>query len=216
MGSVHSLDWTTGAHHLSKVHSYELQERSSSAEITSPVLLLNGSSTLSVAVAPRKRKRKEALQTRIPMDKVQNTPPPSSFPPPPISPPNYAYPNFASSSPSKYFCYQSPPFKVPYQLTFIKGNISICFGCRIRYPKSPLPPRDLCIKHQEWREFLPKGAQTPKRQFSNVYYHCLPQCIRLRNPDFLPNELDITAVEDELQPEHKSHLVNCFGLKFLS
>ena len=213
MGSVHSLDWTTGldhwtgAHHLSKVHSYELQERSSSAEITSPVLQLNGSSTLS---APRKRKQKE---TRIPMDEVQNTPP--SFPPPPIPPPNYAYPNFASSPPSKYFHYQSPPFKVPkapYQLTFIKGNISKCFGCRNHYPKSRRPPRDLCIKHQEWREFLPKGAQTPQRKFCNAYYHCSPQCIRLRNPNFLPNELDITAVEDKLQPEHKSHLENCFGL----
>ena len=30
-----------------------------------------------------------------------------------------------------------------------KGNIAKCFGCHNRYPKSPQPPFDLCIKHQE-------------------------------------------------------------------
>ncbi len=43
-------------------------------------------------------------------------------------------------------------------LTKIAGNISICSGCRNKYSKNPVPPDDLCIKHQEWREFTPSGT----------------------------------------------------------
>lgn len=50
----------------------------------------------------------------------------------------------------------------PYQLSFIKGNISTCIACHNKYPKSPQPPNDLCIKHQEWRQFTPQGATTPQ------------------------------------------------------
>ncbi len=78
----------------------------------------------------------------------------------------------------------------PYELCFIKGNISTCMGCHNRYPKSPQAPNDLCIKHKEWQQFNPQGTDTPQSKFSNVYYHCKPECVWLRCPDFNPVELD--------------------------
>ena len=44
----------------------------------------------------------------------------------------------------------------PFTLCKISGNIKVCAGCRNKYPKSPSPPDDLCIKHQEWRELSQK------------------------------------------------------------
>ena len=70
----------------------------------------------------------------------------------------------------------------PFCLCFIKGNISVCIGCKNRYEKSPQPPNDLCIKHKEWREFTPVGSETPQSKFSNVHYHCKPQCVWLNPP----------------------------------
>ena len=139
-------------------------------------------------IAPCKRKqKKEALQTRIPMDEVQQ---------PPIPP---TYPNFASLSPSSYFCYQSPPFSVPYQLTFIKGNISICIGCHNRYPKSPQPPQDLRIKHQEWREFVPQGAQTPQ---SNFPTYTITVCLSVSGYS-LPNEFACSSCNQNIRVTFK-------------
>ena len=62
----------------------------------------------------------------------------------------------------------SPLFKV---------NIAVCAGYHNRYSKSKQPPNDLCIRHKEWREFSPEGATTPYTRFSNMYYHCDPQCL---------------------------------------
>ena len=30
------------------------------------------------------------------------------------------------------------------------------------------PPNDLCIKHQEWRQFTPQGTDSPQSKFINV------------------------------------------------
>lgn len=49
----------------------------------------------------------------------------------------------------------------PFTLCKISGNISVCAGCRNKYPKHPNPPDDLCIKHQEWHEYIPSTMQLP-------------------------------------------------------
>ena len=67
-----------------------------------------------------------------------------------------------------------PP--LPFTLCKIIGNISICDGCRNRYSKHPNPPDDLCIRHQEWREFTPPGSQVPQSRFGNTYYHFSVTC----------------------------------------
>ena len=102
----------------------------------------------------------------------------------------------------------------PFTLTFIKGNISICIGCKNRYERSPKPPSDLCIRHKEWREFTPTGCETPQSKFSNVYYHCMPQCVWLRCPYFNPSFLETSEVADELTSTHKEYLTLHFRIVF--
>ena len=66
---------------------------------------------------------------------------------------------------------------VPFTVSFITGNISVCMGCKNKYPKSPKPPQDLCIRHEKWRQFTPPNSSTPQSKFGNVYYHCRKECI---------------------------------------
>ena len=50
----------------------------------------------------------------------------------------------------------------PFVLCFISENISTCFGCKTKYLKSLQPPDDLCIRHQDWREFFSPTLVTCK------------------------------------------------------
>ena len=99
-----------------------------------------------------------------------------------------------------------------FSLCFIKGNISVCIGCKNRYPKNAQPPDDLCIRHQEWREFTPSGCETAQSKFSNVYYHCKPQCVWLRCTSFVPAQLDTSEIKDQLADVHKEYLALYFGI----
>ena len=95
----------------------------------------------------------------------------------------------------------------PFTLTKIVGNISVCAGCRNRYPKQPTPPDDLCIRHQEWREYVPAGSQTPQSRFGNTYYHFTPYCVWLRCPGFVPTLLEVPPeLCSQLDPTHKDRL----------
>ena len=110
--------------------------------------------------------------------------------------PSYS-PGYSSSPRSMYSVYYQHQFPGifsnpgPFKLCFIKGNISVCIGCSNRYPKSPKPPEDLCIKHQEWQQFTPQGADLPQTKYTNVYYHCSPECVWLYNPYFGLESLNI-------------------------
>ena len=70
----------------------------------------------------------------------------------------------------------NPQYKptVPFVVALITGNISCCFGCRGKYSKSLPPPAELCITHQNWREFTSTSTGTPQSRYGNVYYHCKP------------------------------------------
>ena len=73
----------------------------------------------------------------------------------------------------------SPQSNSPFELAFVSGNISVCRGCRQRYPKPPYPPMDLCVCHKEWQKFVdPCGDQ--QSRYGNVYYHCNIPCIQSR------------------------------------
>ena len=131
-----------------------------------------------------------------------------------LSPPNYYYPWSSPYDPSVYSSVINPTPVVqhPFTLCFIRGNISVCIGCQNWYPKTKQPPDNLCIKHQEWRQFTPHGTDITQNKFSNVYYHCKPQCVWLRCPDFIPEQLDITEVQDHLQDLHKTYLLSVFNI----
>ena len=91
----------------------------------------------------------------------------------------------------------------PFSLCFIKDNISVCIRRKNRYEKNSQPPHDLCIKHQEWREFTPVGSGTPQSKYANVYYHCKPQYVWLRCPTFTPSLVDTSSMVDQLTMVHK-------------
>ena len=132
----------------------------------------------------------------------------------PSYPPTSYYPGYFPASPSPYQPSDAfTPFN-PFILCFIKGNISTCIGCHNHYPKSPQPPNDICLRHQEWRQFTPQGKETPQTKFSNVYYHCNPLCVWHRHPNFNTANVVITEIENQLTPIHKAHLTSYFGLHF--
>ena len=172
------------------------------------------------AIPPRKRKLTEVPGARVPMTIADSdsgivTPSTSEIYHPPVSAPgyysspSYMYPSYPYQFP---MFNSAPELSNPFKLCFIKGNISICIGCNNRYSKSPKPPDDLCIKHQEWRQFTPQGADVPQKKYSNVYYHCKPECVWLRCPYFFPGSLQTDEVDEQLLPQHKQHLSSCFGL----
>lgn len=116
--------------------------------------------------------------------------------------------------------YQPPPFASqyrppsPFTLWFITGNISSCFGCKAKYLKSLQPPADLCIKHQDWCEFVAPNTGTPQSKFGNVYYHCKPECVWMRCPSFIPSELQVSSeIVEKLSSVHKEYLLSVFGLR---
>ena len=50
------------------------------------------------------------------------------------------------------------------------------------------------VKYQEWRQFTPHDPETPQTKYTNVYYHCKPEFVWLRNPYCHPEELQIEDV----------------------
>lgn len=143
---------------------------------------------------------------------------PSSFPQHPWS---YAYGPYVPTPPSAYPMYATAPHPTtplessmpprPFTLAKIAGNISVCAGCRNKYSKQGTPPDDLCIRHQEWREFVPSGSQTPQSRFGNTYYHFNPNCVWLRCPAFNPTQLEVPQDLD-LDTVHKNKLLKDFGI----
>ena len=78
-----------------------------------------------------------------------------------------------------------------FPLCFITGNITTCFGCKNKYPKQPQAPYDLCIKHQEWWQFMSPSSATPQSKFGNAYFHCQLQCVWMRHPNFVASDVQV-------------------------
>ena len=100
-----------------------------------------------------------------------------------------------------------------FRLCFRIGNISVCNGCRNRFDKTAQPPYDLCIQHEEWRNFTSPVSHLPDSRFGNAYYHASPACIMARWPLFVPSSLVIpSSILTKLQPSHKSYIHSTFGI----
>ena len=83
----------------------------------------------------------------------------------------------------------------------------MCRGCRQRFVKPPLPPDDLCVRHQEWQEFTPVGGSCLQHRYGNVYYHCNLPCILARCANFSPSDLEIPiSVLVRLLPIHTAFI----------
>ena len=98
----------------------------------------------------------------------------------------------------------------PFVLCFIAENISTCFGCKNKYNKSAKPSQDLCVRHQEWRQFTASG--TPQSNFGNAYYHCKPECIWLKWPNFSHTDLEVP----QEVAENLSQTVSSFRIGILT
>ena len=102
--------------------------------------------------------------------------------------------------------------QTPFKLHFISGNISRCAGCKGKYSKPALPPNNLCVQHEEWRQITYPNSPSPSTIFSNSYYHPNLRCIRVNWPHFVPSDLVIPpTVRAELRPEHWATLMSSFG-----
>ena len=106
------------------------------------------------------------------------------------------------------------PQMSPFMLTFVRGNISVCFGCKQRYRKPVSPPHDLCVMHHEWRTFTIPNSPSPQSRFGNAYYHPNLPCIQSIWPLFNPqHHLVITGdVSAALLPSHRHVLRTLLGL----
>ncbi len=116
---------------------------------------------------------------------------------------------------SQHVPYPQIPFDPgPFFVTFISGNISVCSGCHNRYTKPASAPYDLCIRHQEWREFVFPGCSVPQKRFGNAYYHPSFGCIESRWPSVHCGNIVLdNEVKQRLLPAHKVFLATHLGLR---
>ena len=153
-----------------------------------------------------------------PSTSPQFSPPPWPHSSPGTLTPPFFYQPFTPSPSSSPFPQpfpfnQSQAPSTPFSLCKISGNISVCAGCRNKYSKTAGPPEDMCIRHQEWREYTSPGSQTPARRYGNVYYHFDPQCVWHRCAAFIPSQLQIPPeVMDQLDQSHKVKLAMVFNI----
>ena len=194
-------------------------------------------------VAPRSRKPSEPVAARVAMNVPHTnpastttsmpTPQPGMMPPTPsfspphmLQPPVYGetmvpYPTFYPdallgveypASPNPYWPNQSQPLS-PFTLCYITGNISTCIGCKNKYLKTRVAQDDLCIKHEEWRQFTSPSSGTPQSKFGSAYYHCKVECVWLRHPHFQPQKLQVPQeVAETLSLQQKEYVRTTFNL----
>ena len=118
------------------------------------------------------------------------------------------YPLYPPFNPNLYPFSSPSSHEAPFVLCFIGGNISTCIGCKNKFSKSLSPPQDLCIKHQEWREYQSPNTSASQSRYGNAYYHPRVQCVWLRYPHFFPSHLQVPSeLLERLANPHTPHLL---------
>ena len=157
---------------------------------------------------PRKRKAYTSIETHLEnpalasntsdtTDTTHLTPPQFQLPSPLHQPqPNYPLSPYCHSTQPHAYPTEQFWHTTPFTLCKISGNISTCVGCRNKYTKTAPPPDDMCIRHQQWREFMPQGSPIPNTRFGNVYYHFNPTCIWQRCSWFVRSQLVVPSEID--------------------
>ena len=54
---------------------------------------------------------------------------------------------------------------------------------------------------------MANGIDNTQNTFSNVSYYCKPHVVWLHGTDFVPEQLDVSEVQDHLQDQHKACLM---------
>ena len=88
----------------------------------------------------------------------------------------------------------------PFTLCKISGNISVCNSCRDKYPKKSNLPDNLCIKYQEWREYIP-----------HLVHEFLRADMQMHTTISIPTVFGF-IVDGLLEPHHKQKLHSLFHI----
>ena len=100
----------------------------------------------------------------------------------------------------------------PFELTYLHGIISKCYGCDKKYTDlNRRPPFDLIIKHLEVRpRYNPEKKEwyiPHNKAKSNAYYHLEISCVQRIHPNFRADDINITAeFRHTLSNEHLQYL----------
>ncbi|CAC5415077.1 unnamed protein product [Mytilus coruscus] len=102
----------------------------------------------------------------------------------------------------------------PFELTYLHGIISKCYGCDKKYTDiNRKPPFDVIIKHLEVRPRFNKDKKewyiSANKEKSNAYYHLQTDCMQKVHPNFKAADIIITnELRQTLPEEHRHYLTN--------
>lgn len=150
-------------------------------------------------------------------------PGPAPLPPRSVSTPTSVPPVLVSSQPSHSqltLLNNRPGYPSPvpnsfiiYLLNYCPKQTSVCFGCGSSLKPGGLicnPPGDLVVVSNMYREWRQDGQM--HRKLANVYFHCIPDCIRRRQPYFQPDQCFVPRqIEPFLNQQHRLFIGQTFG-----
>ena len=111
-----------------------------------------------------------------------------------------------------------PEPTAPFHLAFITGNISICQGCKHKFPRNSDgtivdPPYNIVIRHDEARTFQNPSTGMMQTKKGNAYYHVYLNCVRSKWPNFDGKDVEIDQViKSKLMQSHKELIYYNLGL----
>jgi hypothetical protein len=103
--------------------------------------------------------------------------------------------------------FPAPP--APFRLAFISGNISVCQGCRQKFPRNIDgsiidPPYNIVIQHEEDRAYKCPSTNAMQTKRGNAYYHLYLPCVQNNWPNFCGNDIQIDdKTKEKLTQSHK-------------
>ena len=106
----------------------------------------------------------------------------------------------------------------PFRLVLLAGKISVCSGCRQKFPRTPsgcyaAPPYNMAIQHMKERHFNSPITGMPMSRHGNAYYHVYLPCLQANWPQFHGDNLVVDPdLKAKLQPEHKHLLLTNLGI----
>lgn len=99
-----------------------------------------------------------------------------------------------------------------YEITFLSGLISKCYGCEKTFsPEDKNPPNDIVIRHLEIRPGYNREKNewfvTKDKKQTNAYYHAKAKCVKTIHSEFMPDLVVLPhSIKLQLSDDHKEKL----------
>ena len=135
---------------------------------------------------------------------------------PPVIMPYQTSSHSSQVFPQEFAVFPAP--SAPFLLILLHGNISVCTGCRQRFPWNPNgdyadPPYNMAIQHMEPRTFNSPITGMPTSKVGNAYYHVYLPCLHTNWPALSGSDVTIpTELVPKLLSEHKILLYQNLGI----